>query len=387
MRVDPDWLKEIIEKDEFGLLTLPVRAAPTTSQDRLVASFKEICAFIEQHGRSPEPNPSDIAEFQLYHRLQGVISDPEQRAALAQYDTYGVLVEPEPPASLDEIFASDALGILGGDPAVEIFTLKHVPAEIAKPDKVAQRKQCEDFARFEPLFKACHADLKAGRRHLIEFRNESQISAESFFVHSGVLTYIAEVGELRREGKRQRPVARLRAIYENGTESDILLRSLARELYKNGRRVTEPDAQTLARMGLEAETAMGMVYVLRSLSSDPQVTSIPDLYKIGFTTADTQRRIANAEHEKTYLHAPVKIVAEYALPAAIASGVEAAIHQFFATARLSVSYERDGQTVTTAEEWFSVPLAVIDEAISLLNAEAIINYEYDKSARTIRLRA
>jgi len=382
--VDADWLRQVIETDEFGLLTLPVGAAPVTSQDRLVASFQEICAFIEKYGRSPESNPANVAEFQLHHRLQAIINDPEQRAVLAEYDIYGILVEPEPPASIDEIFASDALGVLEEAEAVEIFTLKHVPAERTSPDEVAERQPSADFEKFEPLFKQCHAELREGTRTMIEFRNESQISAESFYVVRGVLAYVAEIGEETK--LRGRRVARLRCIFENGTESNLLLQSLARSLYDDGRSVTEPHAVTLARMGLEIETPMGAIYVLRSLNTDPHVASIPDLHKIGYTTTTTKQRLGNAEHQKTYLNAPVEIVAEYAVPAAIASGVETAIHHFFAAARLDVTYERNGQTVTTADEWFSVPLPVIDEAISLLNAETITSYEYDPNSRTIRLR-
>lgn len=384
MSVDPEWLKEIIENDETGLLTLPTKVAPTTSHDRLVTGFNEICAFIETHGRPPEPTPSDMAEFKLYHRLHAILDDPEQRAELAEYDRHGILVEPEPPATLDEIFASDDLGVLDESPAVAIFTLKHVPAEKSSPDEVAERQPCPDFEQFAPLFKQCHADLKAGTRQMIEFRNESQISAESFYVVRGVLAYVADIGE---EAKvRGRRVARLRCIFENGTESNLLLASLARSLYDNGRRVTEPAAVTLARMGLEVETTMGVIYVLRSLSAEPQVTSIPNLHKIGFTNTTTAKRVVNAAHAKTYLNAPVKIVAEYGVPAAIASGVEMAIHHFFAAARLNVTYERDGESITSADEWFSVPLQVIDEAISLLEAETITNYEYDPLTETIRIR-
>ena len=383
MSVDPAWLKQIIETDEHGLLRLPVKVAPATGHDRLVAGFKEICAFIETHGHSPEANPSDMAEFKLYHRLKAILNDPEQRAELTEYDTYGILVEPEPPASLDEIFASDHLGVLEAPP-VEIFTLKHVPAEKTSPDEVAERQPCLDFEKFEPLFKQCHADLKAGIRKMIEFRNESQISAESFYVVRGVLAYVAEIGEETKV--RGRRVARLRCVFENGTESNLLLQSLARSLYDDGRRVTEPDHVTLARMGLEVGTPMALVYVLRSLSTDSQVMGLPDLHKIGYTTTTTQQRIQNAEQEKTYLNARVEVVAEYEVPASIASSVETAIHHFFAPARLDVTYERDGETVTTADEWFSVPLPVIDEAISLLDAETITNYEYDPSSRTIRLR-
>jgi hypothetical protein len=382
--VDPQWLKEIIEDDESGLLKLPVKVAPATSRDRLVTAFKEICAFIEKHRRPPKANPADMAEFKLYHRLQAIIDDPAQRAELAEYDTYGVLVEPEPPATLDEIFASDELGVLEQSPAVEIFTLRNVPAEKASPDEVAERQPCPDFERFEPLFAQCHADLKEGTRKLIEFRNESQISAESFYVVRGVLAYVAEIGEETKV--RGRRVARLRCIFENGTESNLLLQSLARSLYDNGRRVTEPNAETLARMGLEVDTPVGVIYVLRSLSTDPQVTGISNLHKIGFTKGTTQNRVADASRVTTYLNAAVEVVAEYGVPAVIASGVEATLHRFFASARLDVTYERGGETTTTADEWFSVPLPVIDEAIGLLEAGTITNYEYDSSSRVIRLR-
>jgi hypothetical protein len=382
--VDPQWLKEIIEDDDAGLLTLPVKAAPTTSRDRLVTAFKEICAFIETHGRPPEANPADMAEYKLHFRLHAIIDDPAQRAELTEHDTYGVLVEPEPPATLDEIFASDELGVLEQSPAVEIFTLRNVPAEKASPDEVAERQPCLDFERFEPLFSQCHAGLKQGTRKLIEFRNESQISAESFYVVRGVLAYVAEIGEETKV--RGRRVARLRCIFENGTESNLLLQSLARSLYDNGRRVTEPNAETLARMGLEVATPVGVIYVLRSLSADPQVASVPNLHKIGFTRASTEERVAHAKHAKTYLNAPVEVVAEYGVPAAIASGIEATLHRFFAVARLDVAYERGGETTTTADEWFSVPLAVIDEAIGLLEAETITNYEYDATSQAIRLR-
>ena len=384
MSVDREWLQEIIAEDEFGLLVIPVKQAPVTSHDRLVAGFQEITAFIEEHGRAPEANGNDVREFQLHARLQGIINDPEHRAALADVDHLGLLVEPEPPASLAEVLASDDAGLLDSAPEADLFDLRNVPAEIKQPDRVAQRKPSADFAQFEAMFAECHADLRSGRRKIIEFRNESQISAGAFFVYRGVLTYVAHVGELTRE--RGRPVARLRCIFENGTESDLLLRSLARELYKHGRRVTEPSEVTLERMGLEPSTEMGWLYILRSLSTDPQVTAIPNLHKIGFTTRTTAERVKQANEERTYLRAPVAIVAEYQLPASMASAVEAKLHQFFAAARVDVHFDQDGEQVAAATEWFSVPLPAIDQAVDLLNAETIVNYEYVPNNARIRLR-
>lgn len=384
MSIDREWLQQIIADDESGLLAIPVKQVPVTNHDRLVSGFQEVTAFIEEHGRAPEANVNDIREFQLHARLQGITNDPEHRAALADVDHLGLLVEPEPPASLAEVLASDAAGLLDVAPEANLFDLRNVPAEIKQPDRVAKRKPCTDFADFEAMFGECHADLRSGRRKIIEFRNESQISADSFFVYRGVLTYVAHVGELTRE--RRRPVARLRCIFENGTESDLLLRSLARELYKHGRRITEPSDVTLERMGLEPGTEMGCLYVLRSLSTDPQVTAVPDLHKIGFTTRTTAERVKQANEERTYLRAPVEIVAEYQLPASMASGVEAKLHQFFGAARVDVHFNQDGERVSEATEWFSVPLPAIDQAVELLNAETIMNYEFVPAEGAIRLR-
>jgi hypothetical protein len=132
---------------------------------------------------------------------------------------------------------------------------------------------------------------------------------------------------------------------------------------------------------------MGALYVLQSLSTDPQITAIPNLCKIGFTTGKTVDRIKNAANEKTYLNAPVHVVREYLMPSAIASNIEALVHTFFASARIDVTYERSGEKVSVAREWFSVPLSVIDESVDLLSAGTITNYVYDREAGTIVLRA
>ncbi len=385
MSVDRSWLEQIVAEDEHGLLDTPVKAAPKTSQSRLVDAFQEICAFIETHGRSPEENPNDIAEWQLAHRLKGIVNDPEQCAALAEYDIHGVLVEPEPPASIEEIIAKDDLGILDGDGDVDIFTLRHVPGKTIQPDEVAERRECKDFDEFRDLFTGCQAELKTGERALIDSRREAVIQQGTFFVIGGVLAYVAEVRDEKKQAGRR--IARLRVIYENGTESNLLLRSLARRLYDDGRVVTESNHTTLEKMGLEPNTPMGAVYVLRSMSTDPQVVAIPNLCKIGFTKGKTADRIKNAANEKTYLNAPVRIVREFMIPSAIASNIETLIQTFFASARIDVTYERDGEKIAVAREWFSVPIEAIDEAIQLISAGTVISYAYDPERRCIGLRA
>jgi hypothetical protein len=384
MTIDADTLRQMIAEDELGLLELPVKPKVVTAEDRLIASFKEITDFVREHGREPAANAADMGEMKLFFRLDAMAKNDDQREALEEHDELGILKELEPPASLEEALASDSEGLLD-DPAGGIYTMNNVPKPSNVPETIAQREKCEDFPDFEPLFKACHAELRAGTRRLVAFRNEQQIRPDTFYVLKGVLTYVAAEGERRKEHGRIN--TRLRCIFENGTEANLLLRSLSSQLYRFGKRVTEPNAQTLEAMGLDPDAPRGAVYVLRSLSDDPQVIEIPHLHKIGFTTGTTSERTSRAKKDETFLGAPVEVIAEYEVPAGIARKVEQLLHRFFSDARLDAWFEREGVTGAEAREWFSVPIDVIDQAIKLIEAESIQSYEYDREERTIRLQS
>lgn len=140
-------------------------------------------------------------------------------------------------------------------------------------------------------------------------------------------------------------------------------------------------------MGLETETKMDHIYVLRSLSDDPQLGAFENVHKIGFTAQTVEHRIAGAEADATFLGAPVETVASYSLPAVAAQPVEAILHSFFASARLDTWFEQNHQIIAEANEWFDVPLSAIDEAIALIQSEGIQSYEYDPDERRIKLRS
>jgi hypothetical protein len=391
MNLDSATLQEMIAEDEFGLLNVPPARTPTTADQRLAQSFEEITAFVHEHGRTPKRNAADMTETRLAMRLEAILGNEEQASALRQIDEHGLLGEapPEitisttPPESIGEAIANDPFGLL--DDGDSIFELKHVPKPPTVPDQIARRKPAEDFKRFEPLFAQCHAELRAGQRKLLPFKNPSEIEVGKFFVLNGLLLYVAEMGNMEFVKTRKGNNARTRCIFENGTEADLLMLSLGRNLYKDGRRVTEPNETTLERMGLAPETKMGYIYVLRSLSDDEQLAGFPDAHKIGFTTRSVKQRLAGAEQHATFLNAPVEEIAAYKLPAAAAASVESILHRFFAAARLDVWFDRDGKTVAAANEWFDVPLPVIDEAITLIENDAITSYEYDRDQRAIRL--
>ena len=295
--MDKDDLLKLIEDDDLGLLNVkPKQSAVATADERLIASFTQINQFVSENGREPQSGKG-IQEHQLYARLKGIRESNDKMQALAYLDEHGLLSVPRKEiTSIDDIFDDDDLGILGND-AEEIFTLRHVSKETTMPDYVASRKPCKDFEAFEAKFIQCQADLSSGKRKLWPFKNEQQIQKGYFFVLKGILLYVAEVGEVEiNNGKKN---ARLRCIFENGTESDMLLRSLSAELYKDGRRVTEHEDHLLDGFSdiPDEDKETGFIYVLRSLSDRPEINEVENLYKIGFSTIPVEQRIKNAANE------------------------------------------------------------------------------------------
>ncbi len=374
----------MLADDEFGLLELPAASPAPGPEDRLRAAYEEIADFTRQHGRPPEMNPTDIGEAKLAMRLKAMCESDEQCQALEPIDELGLLAEPEPPASIEEVVADDPFGLLSGDD--DLFTLRHVPKTQTMPADVARREPCDDFESFRHLFVECHAELRSGARKLLAFRNPIEIGAGRFFVQAGVLLYVAAVGE-RTYDEVKKANARTRCIFENGTESNLLLQSLASNLYKGGKRVTVSDATVSTEMGLLPDTPMASVYVLRSLSDDPQVKALPQLHKIGSTSSTAEDRVASAESDTTFLGAPVEIVEEYRVPRGVERQFETILHRMFAAARMDVWFERNGYVTAEANEWFAVPFRVIDEAVRLIESDAIVNYEYDTEWQRLRLRS
>jgi hypothetical protein len=382
--VSPENLRRMIAEDEFGLLDVPVKTKALGPGERLIANFNEIMEFVGTHGREPAINATDMSETKLAMRLRAITGSEEQRLTLLEFDQFDLLKEPEPPATLADAVASDTSGLLDSS-AVDIFAIRNVPKVVTTPEKIARRKPCEHFETFEPLFKQCHSEIRAGMRQIIPFRKEQQIRPDTYYVLKGVLVYVADSSAKVKEHGRIN--ARLRCIFENGTETDMLLRSLSSQLYRFGKRVTDSSTAMLASMDLAPETPMATIYVLRSLSDNPQVRDHPHMHKIGSTKQRVGARIAGAQRQTTFLNAPVEVVAEYDVPSGIEQKIEHLLHRLFSDVRLDVWFEQHGATVAEANEWFAVPLKVIDEAIGLIETEAIKDYVYDADLQALKLRS
>lgn len=372
-------LDEILADDPLGLLSEPkVRTKSLNEDDRLVGSFEEINAFIQNYGHEPQKS-TNMSERTLFSRLQGIRENPEKIAALKPYDRFNILQEVEI-NSIDDILNDDAFGLLGGDDSDDIFTLKHIPKqkETTMPDYVASRKPCKEFDKYEHLFTKVQEELKTGIRKVVKFQNEQQIKKGYYFILKGVLLYVADVGEpIKTSGKTN---ARLKLIFENGTESDMLLRSLSAELYKHGKRVSEYDETNLE--GLyevnEKDEKSGYIYILESKSEDEKIASIKNLYKIGYSTIPVKERIKNAATEPTYLMAQVRVISVYETYNMNTQKFEQLIHRFFGKVCLNIDIYGDDGKRYTPREWFIAPLEVIEQAIEFIITGEIVNYRYDE---------
>jgi hypothetical protein len=376
--------------DDDNLLDVKVSSSVgSTEEQRVLTILEEINTFIDRFGRKPgEVDRPSITERGLKMRLEGLLNNSEHHEFLKAYDRHNIVIGrlKLSPQTLDEILDID--DDLLSTPQDDIFKMVHARSTMAKTDKISERIVCRDFEKFQPLFEQCMQGLNSSKRKSVKFKNEQEISAGEFFILNGVMVYVAEVGETHiRNGKKN---ARLRLIFDNGTEGNNLLRSLATELYKdeNGRRITSPDAGPLfEETPQEGDTQTGVIYVVKSLSGDPEIRKLDGLlHKIGFTSGKMEVRIQNAKDDPTFLMAGVQPVTTYTLYNINKVKLEHLLHNFFAHARLDIDItDRFGKKIKP-REWFLVPQDTIAEAISKLKDGTIIDYEYDPDTGSIRKR-
>ncbi len=383
--VYPSSIEVLLESDVDGLLDAPEKPSKVTSSDRLVRAFLEMVEFRRAHGRAPDSQTRSIAERKLGARLDGILANEEKIAALKHLDEFGLLDVPEAPSSIDDLLKGDDFDLLGDESGLLDVSDLPVRRQHFDTGDVARRKPAHEFEQFEPLFKQKHAELREGTSRLLPYPGMTHIVPGAFFVLNGVMLFIAEVGETEykrttvRENKRER----LRCIFENGTESSMYRQSL-------GIRLGDEDGQIVAEAQLPEilndDEVSGHIYVLRSLSKDPQISEMKDLHKIGFSRDAVEKRIKNADKSPTYLMAPVEIVADYTAYNVKISALENLLHRVFAEVRLDITQsDRKGRDYDPSE-WFIVPRAVIDQAVELIIAGGIVDYVYDSSSRSLRRR-
>jgi T5orf172 domain len=350
--------------------------------------------FVEEHGHPPQHGEErDIFERLYAVRLDRLREQADCRALLAGFDRFNLL---KPVGASFGGFADEVdddallaeLGVERVEPA-GITKLTHVKSreEVRAAEEVANRTVCEDFERFKPLFARVRADLDTKIRETRRYGENAEIKQGEFFIVGGQMAYVANMDD-EFVAEYGRPDRRLRVIYDNGTESDLLLRSLQRALYKDdaGRRITDPNAGPLFGSNAEDEDLeSGTIYVLRSKSQHPEIVAHRELtHKIGVTGGKVETRIANAALDTTYLLADVEVVASYKLFNINRSKMENIFHRVFAASRLDLTIEDRFGNPVQPKEWFLVPIAVIDEVVEKIRDRSITEFEYDPLTASLK---
>lgn len=371
-----DTFDELFTGEDAAMFRPKAKKHIATPDSRLVDSFAEITDFVRENGHPPIDNggltPNDIKEAGLAVRLAAIRGDKKQVEILTDYDELGLLEFEKAPESFDELFSEDS-GLFNDSGLFDVGSLPRAAVENKQTGDIAKREPVADFEPYKALFDSINDRLAAGTSKLTKFHSVNEIELHGFYVLDGLMCYVEAIGKATKVFGRQKE--RLRVIFINGVESDMYLRTLASQLYEEtGYKVVSTDYELPADM----TSATGRIYILESLSEDPKIKTIANLYKIGVTHGTVEGRIKNAVNEPTYLMAPVKIVEDYRLTGSYnPQKVEALIHHIFGSAQVDVGVSGLDGNYYSAIEWYSVPLSVINEAIALIDSGEIIDYHYN----------
>lgn len=378
--------------DAFSDLAESEKAPASASrlERRLITGFEDILVFVDAHGRAPvDAAGRDIFERMYACRLEALREHPLREALLDPEDRHGLFQAPPPTdvqAELSPAELAAAFADLDSDGFDELRFVRSTEERKAA-EEIAASTPCADFETFEPLLQQVQEQLSTGLRGSSPFEGWGNIEQGDFFILGGQLAYVAEKSEewMQDYGK---PDARLRVIFANRTENNLLMRSLARALQRDerGRRVHRPDDGPLFSGEFdEGDQRSGTIYVLRSKSTRPYISENRELvHKIGVTSSKIERRIVDAVNQPTFLLAEVEVVATWDLANIERHRLERLLHEIFAPARLDLEIEdRFGKKVRP-REWFVVPIGAIEEAVARIMDGSIRDYVYDPKVAGFR---
>ena len=388
MNIKEDFLKAISD-DPFGLTI--VKAKVSTNKDEakiVIENFEKILGFYKENQKEPNKE-AQRPERTLAIILESIRNDKRQKNVVKHLDIYGLLKN-DFDVDIEKIerVEDDPFGLVGDESwdKEDSFTLKNVSKTFEMPDYIATRKVCKDFFKYEELFVNLQKDLQNKLRKIEDFKGERFIQKGLFFVLKGVVGYVADVGKLQKQNNKIN--ARLHCIFENGTQSDMLLRSLSAELYKDGQVISflnEEIEDKFSQITHEDETS-GYIYILKSKSSDNQIRDIKNLYKIGYSTTKVDDRLKNAKNEPTYLMAEVEQIAIYKCFNMNTQKLEQLLHKFFGNSCLDIEIIGNEGKIHTPREWFISPLEIIKQAIFMIVNGEIIYYKYDEKEELIKIK-
>ena len=432
-------LEDIFSNDSTGLLDdiKPVNKS-SANKSVLAQQFDTINLFIDQHGRVPSSSANDINEKINARLLATIQTNHANSQELQAADKHGLLTaqstvstlsddkptlsdksmshkgdgaekaisastkeaEPvieavsEPPVinSLDDIFNSDDLGIFDNIHSEILVSDSQINSRNTydqyDDEEIATRFECKDFYKFEATFERISQAIQTGAFTKTNFSSVKDINIGSVFVLNGILCYVADIYQAENR-KNERNQQRLRLVFANGTESNMLIRSLATAQYKYENSyqllITDPDwmDDELAKSFGDKRQLTGVIYIAKLIDTPDNLAHYKNLHKIGFSTLTGEARTKNSIRDTAFLQQAVDIIAEWEVYDANARSVESVLHAFFYDQRVKVSLKGSDDKIYKATEWFDAPLTEIEKAINLVISGDIKDYRMDNAGGKI----
>lgn len=366
-------LDDIFSDDLFDDLTQQEKTNKIDKLDPEIIKFQEIIDFVEKNNREPNNTGEWSEERGLWARLQGFRELKERSDKVKHLDEFNLLDKKE--SIIEEIKLTKNDGnrvnnlndVLNDENLFEDFSdlldVSRYKKTVNTTNKKSSRKKAVNFNQYQKLFEKVHEDIASGKRKILPFENYD-IEAGRFYIQNGVMLYIVSISNEKYTGDNGKENAPMHVVYENGTENkQLLLQSLASSLYsteRHGRMVTEIIDENTLSESFGAEFTTGYIYVLKSLSTNPEISKLDNLYKIGFTRNNIESRIVNAENEVTYLNAPVHKVLSVEVKNLNAQLLERTLHHTFQDKQVVFQNSK----YKKATEWYILPLDEIQNRIN-----------------------
>ena len=404
---DLEFLDTVLSADKYGWISKP---KPKTQSVKLtdLDDFNEINVFFNEHQREPSDS-GDMVELKLFYKLEKIKSNIALSDSLKENDEFNLLGITEPTISstpehegfdsLDDVVNSNLMEFLSPtNEPVDIFNIKNVtdPEIIRSRNKAAEigkTTQCPNFDAFEPLFKNIHFELSKKTKQLGVI-TETELSVfefveGNFYLLKGMLLFVDNISAPFKGSDRED--RRLLIVFENGTQSTMLLRSLTKRIREdataqrilnldgkpfNSKRIKSNDELAVHLQITKQKKATGYIYIARTLKPELR-EKYKHLYKIGLTKRDVSLRFKEAPKDPAFLMYKAEQIKVIPLNGLNLNSVESAIHALFGRVRLDIEVTDTDGVSHKATEWFILPLDSINDAVTLIQDNTIHLYRYD----------
>lgn len=390
LKTRPSLLDILSEMDSEGLIKESRPSQPRNPNDKIENTFFDIVEFYNTHQREPDrqiPNERILAI-----RLDAMRKEPEKYKHLIEMDEYGLLGMSDAQESksqmlsniLDSNFAQQLFAEMQGDTSILTHNNKELVNAEGYDTETATRIPCVEFWRFDAHLKQLQEQIDSGKAILTK-QNTDKINKGDVFIWNGLLCYVAD--RIKAERLNGLENYRLRLVFSNGTEANILMLSLATALRKDSmssRVILKDGSDFINSFNQDFKNLVtGYIYIMKLKDPLPGFKDFQSPLKIGFTKQSVEKRIANCQKDIAFLEQQVEPVQIYECRGLNPHALEQMIHAFLHEYAITIQMRAKDGHIYRPREWFDVDIDVIEQLIPILLKDELQHYRINKINRKL----